>query len=147
MAYTPDSLLDAIETLLADGLRRDAAAMRRMEATARILLAIGEPEGVRMREIARRTARDPSTVTRFVLRAQAEGLVESRPGTEDRRERRIVLTPAGRAARDDLLRRRSARAAQVSRGVQARTGLGADEVDWFLGALHAALVEPLPEGR
>ena len=147
MAYTPDSLLDAIETLLADGLRRDAAAMRRMEATARILLAIGEPEGVRMREIARRTARDPSTVTRFVLRAQAEGLVEARPGTEDRRERRIVLTPAGRAARDDLLRRRSARAAQVSRGVQARTGLGADEVDWFLGALHAALVEPLPEGR
>jgi DNA-binding MarR family transcriptional regulator len=147
MAYTPDSLLDAIETLLADGLRRDAAAMRRMEATARILLAIGEPEGVRMREIARRTARDPSTVTRFVLRAQAEGLVEARPGTEDRRERRIVLTPAGRAARDDLLRRRSARAAQVSSGVQARTGLGADEVDWFLGALHAALVEPLPEGR
>lgn len=147
MAYTPDSLLDAIETLLADGLRRDAAAVRRMEATARVLLAIGEPEGVRMREIARRTARDPSTVTRFILRAQAEGLVESRPGTEDRRERRIVLTPAGRAARDDLLRRRAARAAQISRGVQARTGLGADEVDWFLSALHAALVEPLPEGR
>jgi DNA-binding MarR family transcriptional regulator len=147
MAYTPDSILDAIETLLADGLRRDATAVRRMEATARVLLAIGEPEGVRMREIARRTARDPSTVTRFVLRAQAEGLIESRPGTEDRRERRIVLTPAGRAARDDLLRRRAARAAQISRGVQARTGLGADEVDWFLGSLHAALVEPMPEVR
>jgi DNA-binding MarR family transcriptional regulator len=144
MAYTPDSLLDAIETLLADGLRRDAAAIRRMEATARVLLALGEPEGVRMREIARRTARDPSTVTRFILRAQAEGLVEGRPGTEDRRERRILLTPAGRAARDELLRRRLARAATVSRGVQARTGLGADEVEWFLGALHAALADLPP---
>jgi DNA-binding MarR family transcriptional regulator len=141
-AYHPDSLLDAVETHLADGLRRDAALSDRMEATARVLLAVGPQEGVRMRDLAERVARDPSTVTRFVLRATREGLVEQRKGTDDRRERLLHLTAAGRAAREDLLRRRHARTAGISRGVQARTGLGPDEVEWFLRALHAALVEP-----
>ncbi len=141
MAYFPESVLDAIETLLASGLRRDAAAMGRMEATTRVLLAIGPEEAIRMREVARRIARDPSTVTRFVLRAQAQGLVESRAGSEDRRERHVALTPTGRTVREDLLRRRLAQAAGISRGVQARTGLGPDEVNWFLEALHASLAE------
>jgi len=143
VSYSPDSILDAIETFLADGLRHDAAAARRPESTARVLLALGPDESVPMGEIARRIARDPSTVTRFVLKAAAEGLVEQRPGVEDRRERRLGLTAVGRAARDDLLRRRRAATALVVRGVQARTALGAEEVDWFLGALHAALVEPV----
>ncbi len=142
MAAGPESVLDAVETLLADGLRRDAQALGRTEATARVLLAVGPSEAVRMREVARRVARDPSTVTRFVLRATAEGLVEQRPGTEDRRERLLRLTASGRQARDDLLRRRLARTALISRGIQARTGLGSDEVDWFLAALCAALSEP-----
>ena len=39
MSYSPDSILDAIETFLADGLRRDATATRHPESTARVLLA------------------------------------------------------------------------------------------------------------
>src|SRR5437764_1171860 len=135
----PDSILDGVETLLADGLRRDAAATERAESTARVLLAVGPAEAVPMGEVARRVARDPSTVTRFVLRAAADGLVEQRTGAEDKRERLLALTAAGRAARDDILRRRLSATASVVRGVQARTGLGADEVEWFLSALHAAL--------
>lgn len=144
MPYTPDSLLDAIETLLGDGLRRDAAAAQRPESTVRVLLALGPDEALPMGEVARRVAREPSTVTRFVMRASKEGLVERRGGSADRRERLLVLTAAGRAARDELLKRRRAAAAAVTRGVQARTGLGADEVEWFLASLHASLVEPLP---
>lgn len=144
MSHAPDSLLDAIETFLADGLRRDAAATRRPESTARVLLALGPDEAVPMGEVARRIARDPSTVTRFVGKATQEGLLEQRPGVEDRRERLLALTAAGRTAREELLRRRRAAAAVVVRGVQARTALGAEEVDWFLGALHAALVDPVP---
>jgi DNA-binding MarR family transcriptional regulator len=143
MSYTPDSLLDAIETFLADGLRRDATATRRPESTARVMLALGPDEAVPMGEVARRIARDPSTVTRFVLKAMQEGLLEQKPGVADRRERLLALTAAGRTAREDLLRRRRAAAASVVRGVQARTALGADEVDWFLGALHASLAEPV----
>lgn len=144
MPHVPDSILDGVETLLADGLRTDADAVRRHESTARVLLALGPMEAVPMGEVARRVARDPSTVTRFVTRAATEGLVEQRAGPDDRRERLLALTAAGRAARDELLRRRLLATAQVVRGVQARTGLGADEVQWFLSALHTALVEPLP---
>jgi DNA-binding MarR family transcriptional regulator len=143
MSYSPDSILDAIETFLADGLRRDATATRHPESTARVLLALGPDEAVPMGEVARRIARDPSTVTRFVLKATQEGLLEQQPGVEDRRERLLRLTAVGRTAREDLLRRRRAATALVVRGVQARTALGAEEVDWFLGALHAALVDPV----
>ena len=144
MAHLPDSLLDGIETVLADGMRVDAAALGLREATARVLLALGDSGGIPMRELAHRTARDPSTVTRFVLRAAAEGLVEQRPGVEDRRERLLHLTPAGLTARAALLARRSTRTAGIRLGVQARTGLGPDEVDWFLSQLYASLVDPRP---
>lgn len=145
MAYRPESLVDGIETLLADGLRRDADALARREATARVLLALGRSEGIPMGELSRRTARDPSTVTRFVIRATEDGLVEQRTGTVDRRERLLFLTPSGRAARDALLAAREVRTARVRAGVAGRTGLGPDEVDWFLGALHAALVADAEE--
>lgn len=144
MAHVPDSLLDGIETVLADGMRADAAALGMREATARVLLALGDSGGIPMRELAQRAARDPSTVTRFVLRAAAEGLVEQRPGIEDRRERLLHLTPAGLAARAALLARRTTRTAGIRLGVQARTGLGPDEVDWFLSQLYASLVDPKP---
>ncbi len=144
MAHVPDSLLDGIETVLADGMRADAAALGMREATARVLLALGASEGIPMRELAQRSARDPSTVTRFVLRAAADGLVEQRPGVEDRRERLLHLTPAGQAARAALLARRTTRTAGIRLGVQARTGLGPDEVDWFLSQLYASLVDPKP---
>ena len=144
MAHVPDSLLDGIETVLADGMRADAAALGMREATARVLLALGDSGGIPMRELAQRAARDPSTVTRFVLRAAAEGLVEQRPGIEDRRERLLHLTPAGLTARAALLARRTTRTAGIRLGVQARTGLGPDEVDWFLSQLYASLVDPRP---
>jgi len=144
MTHVPESLLDGIETILADGMREDAAALGMREATARVLLSLGETEGIPMRELALRAARDPSTVTRFVLRAAADGLVEQRAGIEDRRERVLHLTPAGQAARTSLLARRTARTAGIRLGVQARTGLGPDEVDWFLSQLYASLVDPKP---
>ncbi len=46
MAHVPDSLLDGIETVLADGMRADAAALGMREATARVLLALGDSGGI-----------------------------------------------------------------------------------------------------
>lgn len=145
MVYRPESLLDGIETCITDGLRRDSDALHRREATARILLALGRTEGIAMGELSRRTARDPSTVTRFVDRATVDGLVEQRPGTHDRRERLLFLTPSGRATRDAILLARAARTTRIVAGVAGRTGLGPDEVDWFLSALYAALVSDAEE--
>ena len=141
MAGLPDSLLDAIETRIVEGLRADAEAVRRAEATARVLLALGPGDGVPMREVARRIARDPSTVTRFVIRAVRERLVEQRPGVEDRRERRLHLTPLGQSVRADLLARRLARTEALKDAVLSRTGLSADEVEWFLRVLLGGLEE------
>ncbi len=134
-----DNWLDVLEMRLGAGLRSDAQAVGRMEATARVLLALAPPEGLTMSEMASRIVRDPSTVTRFVHRAAAEGWVEQRPGTEDRRTRVVHLTEKGRALRARLVGLRDARAAALREGVSTRTGLGAEEVDWFLAAVLSAL--------
>ena len=65
MPSPDESLLDRLEMRLGAGLREDAARVRRMEATARILLALPADQGLSMADLARRIARDPSTVTRF----------------------------------------------------------------------------------
>jgi DNA-binding MarR family transcriptional regulator len=92
-----------------------------------------------MRELSRRIARDPSTVTRFAARARKEGLVEQTPGDDDRRRRLLALTREGRLVRDALLERRRARESALKDGVASRTGLAPDAVDWFLAAVAEAL--------
>lgn len=137
----PDSLLDAIETRITAGLREDAEAVGIMEATARLLLALGSADGLPMQEVSRVVGRDPSTVTRFVIRARGKGLVEQRRGTEDRRQRRLYLTPEGRRVRGLLVARRLARARALKEGVLSKTGLSPEEVDWFLRVLLEGLAE------
>ncbi len=134
-----EAVLDALETRLSESLRRDAAEIGLTEATARVLLALGGTEGLTMRGLASRIARDPSTVTRFVRRAADAGLVEQRAGEPDRRTRVLHLTKEGGAKRERLARLRSTRAAALRDGVCSRTGLGAEEVDWFLSAVLRAL--------
>ncbi len=134
----PNVLLD-LETKLAHGLRRDAARAGFREATARVLLAIEPGEQVRMSEIAGRVGRDPSTATRFVDRAAADGLLARRPGTRDRRRRVVALTPAGEAARRALLDARTQRAQALGTAILGETGLGEGQVEWFLDALVKSL--------
>jgi DNA-binding MarR family transcriptional regulator len=93
-----------------------------------------------MGEIARRLGRDPSTATRFVDRAVAEGLVQREPGA-DRRRRLAFLSGAGRAGRERLLALRMARVDGLFETVRAKTGLGPGEVEWFLGALLEAAAD------
>jgi DNA-binding MarR family transcriptional regulator len=139
----PSSVLESLEARLARGLREDARAVGRAESTARVLLALDPMAGVPMGRLADRIDRDASTVTRFVHRAMKEGLVERRSAVSDRRTRLLVLTPAGRAARADLVRRRAERAAAIREDVRGSTGLGEEEVSWFLAALDRALA---PDG-
>ena len=71
-------------------------------------LQVLEPERpVSMRELATRLGANPSNVTVAVGRLEARGLV-SRPGSEDRRVRGVLLTDRGR----DLRRRLELRLAQ-----------------------------------
>ena len=139
------ALLRDLETRLANGLRTDAARVGLLEATARVLLAVGAEEAVAMAEVARRVGRDPTTATRFVDRAAAEGLVRRDPGTEDRRRRLVRLTEDGRAAQERLLAVRRRRADTLLESILADTGLGEGQVEWFLQAFVTGL-DPAPDG-
>lgn len=132
-------LLDQLERNLTSGLRHDAKRAGVSEATARILLSLAADDALPMGRIASRIGRDPSTATRFVDRATEQGLVVRVPGL-DRRRRLLKLTPEGEALKDRLLRLRRARAERVGPAVQAETGLGEDQVEWFLDALVRALL-------
>ena len=67
MAYTPDSLLDAIETHLADGLRRDAAALGRVVEPAQELLTLAD---YRTRHAQYRSDPDAQAPPRSALRGR-----------------------------------------------------------------------------
>jgi DNA-binding MarR family transcriptional regulator len=58
---------------------------------------------------------DASNVTGLVDRLESRGLVERRPGEEDRRVKVLHLTPAGSRVRAQLLRRMTHRSLPVSR--------------------------------
>ena len=124
---------------LSRGLHADAAAAGLREATARVLLAIAEDESVGMGDVARRVGRDPSTATRFVDRALADGLLERAPGAEDRRRRVVSLTAEGRVARARLSAILEQRAQPLTEATLAETGLGLGQVEWFLKALLKGL--------
>jgi len=132
-------LLHELEIRLARGLHADAAAAGLREATARVLLALHEGEAVTMSEVAQRVGRDPSTATRFVDRAVADGLLERTPGRRDRRRRVVTFTPEGLAARIRLAEIRTDRAEALTNATLDETGLGLEQLEWFLQSLLKAL--------
>jgi len=136
-------LLEDLERLLCLGLRDDARRTGLSESTARVLLALEPGRDLPMGDLAVRLGRSRSTATRFVDRAVAEGLLERLTG-RDRRRRLARLTPAGVTARESLAALRAQRAAALPRAVRARTGLGEGEVEWFVDAVVAALLDRAP---
>ena len=129
-----------LEVRLATALRQDARRAGVREATARVLLALGDgEERVAMGELARRMGRDATTATRFVDHAVAEGLVVRRQGSEDRRVRVVELTPQGEVARRALALSQEAWAREVATHLLAETGLLEGQGEWFLERVLAAL--------
>ena len=131
-------LLDSLEVHLGHALRVDAHRLLQTESSARVLLAFEPGEAVAMTHVAERLGRDPSTATRFVDRAEADGLVLRVAGESDRRRRVARLTPKGEELRRALVDLRTARGRTLVEAVGSQTGLGADQVQWFLEALADA---------
>ena len=132
-------LLHDMETALARSLSGDAKAAGLQASEARLLLSLEPDRGLSMREVADRLARDPTTATRFVDRAEKRDLVERHAGRQDRRQRMVFLGVRGRACREALLLRRHQRANAMVQVVQQTTGLGENQIGWFLNALRDAL--------
>lgn len=131
--------LQRLEVLLTLAVHEDARRAGVRDATARVLLALGEDGPLAMGEIAQRIGRDATTATRFVDRAVAEGLVLRQKGTADRRMRLVELTAQGQVARRSLAQSWQQRAARLAAGLLARTGLVEGQSEWFVGELLQAL--------
>ncbi|MEX6505277.1 MarR family winged helix-turn-helix transcriptional regulator [Jiella sp. M17.18] len=65
-----------------------------------VLIAIGENDGLPLRELAERLAVRPPTVTKTVARLISQGLVEKRASPNDARQSHAFLTPDGHAIVD-----------------------------------------------
>jgi DNA-binding MarR family transcriptional regulator/GNAT superfamily N-acetyltransferase len=69
---------------------------------ARLLWEAGAGDGVELRELRRRLQIDSGYASRLLRSLEAQGLVDVREGTGDRRVRDVRLTAAGRAERAEL---------------------------------------------
>ncbi|NDY55685.1 MarR family transcriptional regulator [Desulfovibrio sulfodismutans] len=67
-----------------------------------ILLCLWRAEGLSQSELADRTVKDRTTITRILDLLEKKGLAERRKDASDRRTFRIHLTEAGRQARQEL---------------------------------------------
>jgi DNA-binding MarR family transcriptional regulator len=85
-----------------------------------------------MGELAQRLVCDASNVTGLVDRLETRGLIERRPGPDDRRVRMLVLTPAG----EELRERALARFTEAPAGIAA---LSAEEQRTLRDLLRKAL--------
>jgi len=70
-----------------------------------VLATVGEEAGLTQRQIVLRTQSDPNTIAAILKRLEGQALVGRPSDPDDRRARRVHLTPKGRA----LLRRLQAR--------------------------------------
>ncbi|MCQ0988394.1 MarR family winged helix-turn-helix transcriptional regulator [Jiella marina] len=63
-----------------------------------VLVAIGDEDGITLRDLAVKLSVKPPTVTKTIARLVAQGLVEKRASGNDLRQNRAFLTVAGHAA-------------------------------------------------
>ncbi len=138
--------LHTLEVRLAQGLRLDATEAELPESAARLLLAIDPTRDLSMSQLAHRIGRDTSTVTRFTDRAIKLDLVERQPGAIDARKRILRLTEFGLTKRNALHQAAATRLEHLVHEVRTQTGLGENNVNWFLQALTNSLSAPKKPG-
>lgn len=113
-------------------------------AESRVLYETAQaPEGLAPKVLAERAGLDPGFLSRILKRFEAQGLVGRAAAPEDRRSRRVTLTPAGHAAFDHL--RTTADGA-----VEGMIGaLSRDQVERLTAAMAQvrALLETAPAGE
>ena len=73
-----------------------------------VLLAIGDDDGISLRDLAERLAVKPPTITKTVNRLAAQGLVDKRLSVADGRRSHVHLTETGLAIVDGVLASRKA---------------------------------------
>jgi DNA-binding MarR family transcriptional regulator/predicted GNAT family N-acyltransferase len=118
--------------------------------TARLLFEIGTAPGT-TRDLRARLGLDSGYLSRLLRRLEGDGLVAVVPDPDDRRRRRVGLTPAGRRAWADLERRSADRArdlvAPLTHRQRGRLAAALAEADLLVRAATVTLerVDPASE--
>jgi len=79
----------------------------------RVLYEIAERDGLTAATLARELRFDPAYLSRMVKKFRAAGLIDTRSGMQDRRERVLTMTEAGRAVIDPLIAASNAQMAEM----------------------------------
>ncbi len=82
-------------------------------AVSRLLFEIGSTDGITARDVRERLDLDSGHLSRMLRRLEAEGLVSTKPDPSDQRRRVVLLTDAGRTARQELDDRSEELAARI----------------------------------
>src|SRR5258707_11923643 len=99
----------------ADQRARDLAMTR---AQCAVLARVERSEGLKQRELADTLDLQPITLTRLIDRLCDGGLIERRSDPDDRRAKRLYLTPAARPVLDGLTRLGKDMMATVLAGIE-----------------------------
>src|SRR5690606_13361327 len=117
--------------------------------TARLLYEIGAEPGT-TRDLRARLHLDSGYLSRLLRRLEADALVVVGPDPDDRRRRRVELTPAGRRAWAELERRSAERAenlvAPLTGRQRARLAAALAEADLLVRAATVRIEEVDPAG-
>jgi len=116
---------DVVDVLLAcmGRLRQHAAAVwQELDLSPPLAIALQhlQQEPLSQRELAASLGYDPSSITGLADKLEERGLVERRVDPDDRRVKKLVLSPAGRALMEEM-------AAGMRRGNPLTTHLSPNE--------------------
>ncbi|MCX4718679.1 MarR family winged helix-turn-helix transcriptional regulator [Streptomyces virginiae] len=138
-------LIELLEVVWERG-RDTVSAPPVSSAQARVLFLVDGNGGMNLRELGRLLEAAPPSVTRLCDRLQAVGFLERHPGSDDRREVLLQLTPAGRTYLERLRARRQEALATAMAAMQpaSRAALAVGLAD-FCAAVATPLRLPAQE--
>jgi MarR family transcriptional regulator for hemolysin len=95
-------MINDVARLLRTCADQRAASIGMTRAQWAVLVRIERAEGLKQAELAEQLDLQPITLTRLVDRLCENGLIERRPDPNDRRAKRLFLTPAARPLLEQL---------------------------------------------
>jgi len=122
-------MLNDVARLLRNYADHKAAQFGITRAQWAVLVRLDRSEGLKQSELAETLDLQPITLTRLLDKLSDNGLIERRADPEDRRAKRLFLTPAARP----LLERLGVLAEEMMGGALA--GVEADGVEQTIGRL------------
>lgn len=130
--YLTEDALDRAADLFFDAARAfwasaqgPLSALDLGPAHYRAIAAIRRAPGITPGRLIQKLSVRKQSLARVLNEAEAAGLIERRPGLDDRRERRLFLTAAGAAAEDEVSAALRERLAQAFRACGAEAVAGA----------------------